>query len=85
MTEAAFTAAANTSWPDAAIAIAGIVLVGTIAVVVIWQALSTWRTRIAVGREEAYRRLAEQTGRELHEIHAIVLDSALGAREQDAR
>jgi ABC-type nickel/cobalt efflux system permease component RcnA len=85
MTEAALIAATNTSWPEAAIAIAGIALVGTIAVVVIWQALSTWRTRIAVGREEAYRRLAEQTARELHEIHEHVLDSAPGAREQKAR
>jgi hypothetical protein len=77
--------AASTSWPDAAIAIAGIALVGTIAVAVIWQALSTWRTRIAVGREEAYRRLAEQTARELHEIHEHVLDSALGAGKEEAR
>jgi len=77
--------AASSSWPDAAIAIAGIALVGTIAVVVIWQALSTWRTRIAVGREDAYRRLAEQTARELHEIHEHVLDGALGARKEEAR
>jgi len=61
--------AAATSWPDAAIAIAGIALVGSVAVVVIWQALSTWRARIAVSREAAYRRLAEQTARDLHDIH----------------
>jgi ABC-type nickel/cobalt efflux system permease component RcnA len=81
MTETVLIAAADTSWPDAAIAIAGIALVGTIAVVVIWQALSTWRTRIAVGREQAYRRLAEQTARELHEIH----EHMLGVRKEEAR
>jgi hypothetical protein len=38
--------AAGTSWPDAAISIAGIALVGSVSVVVIWQALATLRTRI---------------------------------------
>jgi hypothetical protein len=62
-------AADTTAWPEAAIAIAGIALVGTIAVVVVWQALSTWRTRIAVTRENAYRKLAEQTAEELRELN----------------
>jgi ribonuclease D len=70
-------AASTTSWPEAAIAIAGIALVTSVSVVVVWQALATWRTRIAVTREEAYRKLAEQTARELHEIHEHVLDVAL--------
>ena len=60
--------AAATSWPEAAIAIAGIALVASVAVVVVWQALATWRTRIAVTREQAYRALAEQTARDLAEI-----------------
>src|SRR5919106_2309909 len=60
--------AAGTSWPDAAIAIAGIALVTSVAVVVIWQALATWRARIAVTREEAYRKLAEQTAADLHAL-----------------
>ena len=60
--------AASTSWPEAAIAIAGVALVGSVAVVVVWQALATWRTRIAVTREEKYRALAEQTARDLQEI-----------------
>jgi hypothetical protein len=59
------TVLAETSWPDAAIAIAGVALVAAVAVVVIWQALSIWRTRIAVAREDAYRRLAEQTAADL--------------------
>ena len=70
-------AATTTSWPEAAIAIAGIALVASVAVVVVWQALATWRTRMAVTREEAYRKLAEETARELHEIHEQVVDLAL--------
>jgi hypothetical protein len=62
------TAATTTTWPEAAIAIAGVALVGSVAVVVVWQALATWRTRISVTREEAYRKLAEQTARELSAI-----------------
>ena len=60
--------AASTSWPEAAVAIAGVALVGSVAVVVVWQALATWRTRIAVTREEKYRALAAQTARDLQEI-----------------
>jgi hypothetical protein len=67
--ELATTIAAATSWPDAAVGIAGIALVGAVAVVVVWQVLSTWRTRIVVAREQAYRALAEQTARDLREIH----------------
>jgi hypothetical protein len=69
MTLEALIAAAATTWPEAAIAIAGIALVASVSVVVVWQALATWRARIAVTREEAYRRLAEQTARELREIN----------------
>jgi hypothetical protein len=39
-----------------------------VAVIVVWQALATWRARITVTREDAYRKLAEQTERELREI-----------------
>ena len=59
----------STTWPEAAIAIAGVALVASVAVVVVWQALATWRARIAVTREEAYRKLAERTADELHEIN----------------
>jgi hypothetical protein len=67
--------AADTSWPDAAVAIAGVALVASVAVVIIWQALATWRTRIEVAREQHYRDLAEQTARDLAEIRQR-LDSA---------
>ena len=62
--------AASTDWPEAAIAIAGIAMVASVAVVVVWQALATWRARIEVAREQRYRALAEQTARDLAEIRA---------------
>jgi type II secretory pathway component PulM len=76
--------AATTSWPEAALGIAGIALVGSVAVVVIWQALLTWRTRIAVTREEQYRSLAEQTARDIAEIRGRLGDTQTeGEEEQD--
>jgi hypothetical protein len=70
--------AAQESWPEAAVAIAGIALVGSVIVVVAWQALATWRTRIALAREEPYRRLAEQLARELQQLNvAILLDAVV--------
>jgi hypothetical protein len=69
MNPGTFLAATTTSWPEAAIAIAGIALVASVAVVVVWQVLATWRARIAVTREEAYRRLAERIEHELIEIN----------------
>jgi hypothetical protein len=71
--------AASMSWPEAAVAIAGVALVASVAIVVIWQALATWRTRIEVAREQQYRELAEQTGRDLAEIR-----QRLGAAEGPA-
>lgn len=65
----ATTLAASTSWPDAAIAIAGIALVGSVVIIVVWQALSTWRTRLEVSREQHYRKLADQMVDELHELN----------------
>jgi uncharacterized membrane protein YhiD involved in acid resistance len=60
--------AASTSWPEAAIGIAGVALVGSVAVVVVWQLLATWRTRITATGDEEYRALAERTARDLAEI-----------------
>jgi membrane protein required for beta-lactamase induction len=57
-----FLAAAETvqDWPEAAIAIAGIALVGSVVVIAVWQVLATWRARMGGAREAAYRELAEQ-------------------------
>jgi Tfp pilus assembly protein PilO len=49
------------NWPEAAIAIAGIALVGSVIIVAVWQLLATWRTRMVGSRETEYRRLAEQS------------------------
>ena len=73
-------AATSTDWPEAAIAISGVALVGAVAVVVVWQALATWRTRITVTREQAYQRLAEQTAADLR-----ALSRRLGADHEDER
>lgn len=72
--------AASSSWPDAAVAIAGVALVGSVAVVVVWQALATWRARIAVAREEAYRRLAERTARDVQEINDRLTELEVAGR-----
>jgi hypothetical protein len=74
--------AATTSWPEAAVAIAGVALVASVAVVIIWQALATWRTRIEVAREQQYRALAEQTARDLAEIRERLGDGRK-AREEE--
>ena len=49
------------NWPEAAIAIAGIALVGSVIIVAVWQLLATWRTRMVGSRETEYRRLTEQS------------------------
>jgi transposase len=47
------------SWSEAAVSIAGITFVTVIVSIVIWQLFGTWRARMAVSREAAYRALAE--------------------------
>jgi len=49
------------NWPEAAIAIAGIALVGSVIIVTVWQLLATWRTRMLGSRETEYRTLATQS------------------------
>ncbi|HYH89789.1 MAG TPA: hypothetical protein VEX67_11180 [Solirubrobacteraceae bacterium] len=51
----------GTEWPEAAIAIAGILLVIAVTVAVIVQASATVRARMSVQREAAYRKLAEES------------------------
>jgi uncharacterized protein YpmB len=54
------TALAQTSWPDASIAIVGILFVAAATTVAIWQIFATAKARMAVSREQAYKRLAEE-------------------------
>jgi Na+-transporting methylmalonyl-CoA/oxaloacetate decarboxylase gamma subunit len=49
-----------TTWPDAALGIAGIGLVTVVLSILIWQIFATGRTGISAKREPAYRKLAEQ-------------------------
>jgi hypothetical protein len=45
-------------------AVAGSMLflvIGAIAVVLIWQIFATWRAKVLLAREDAYRRLAERS------------------------
>ena len=52
--------AVTESWPEASIAIAGIVFITTVISVAIWQVFATGRTGMSVKREQAYKTLAEQ-------------------------
>ena len=51
---------AATSWPDATIAILGIVFLTVVVAVVVWQAFGTGRTAITTKGEKGYRSLAEE-------------------------
>jgi hypothetical protein len=76
------------NWPEAAIAIAGIALVGSVIVVAVWQLLATWRTRMVGSRETEYRKLAEQSLEAQTRIAAgleQVLAELRGLREREER
>ena len=51
----------GTDWPEAMIAIGGITMITVITAVAIWQVLASWRARMSVAREEAYRKLADES------------------------
>lgn len=55
------TAEPELEWPVAIIALGSIAMITAIVVVAIWQVLGTWRARMSVAREDAYRRLAEES------------------------
>ena len=67
---------AATSWAEASIAIAGIVFVMVVASVLIWQIFSTGRTGLSAKRENAYRKLAEEST-EAQERTADTLEKAV--------
>jgi hypothetical protein len=78
-------AQSDTQWPEAAIVIAGIFLVIAIAVPLIWQVAATVRARATVQREEAYRKLAEDSvdaqRRTAEQLERAVAElSAIGSR-----
>lgn len=49
----------NVDWPQAMIAVGGIAMITIVVVVVIWQFFLSWRAKMSIAREEAYRQLAE--------------------------
>ena len=52
---------AETSWPDAAVAMTGVLLVLSVVVTLIIAVAATLRARMSVAREGAYRKLAEDS------------------------
>jgi hypothetical protein len=54
-------AAQDFGWPEAAIAIAGIAFITIVASVAIWQIFATGRTGLSAKRENAYKKLAEDS------------------------
>ena len=62
--------AVTDTWPQAAIAIAGIAFVTIVLSIAIWQILATGRAGLSARREQAYRKVAEdavETQRRLSE------------------
>jgi len=49
------------SWPEAIIAVAGVAMITVIVTIAIQQVLASWRARMSIAREEAYRKLAEES------------------------
>ena len=81
-------AQSDTQWPEAAIAIAGVLLVLAVTVALIWSVATTVRARVIVQREEAYRKLAadsvdaqRQTADQLE--RAVAELSSLGSRTSE--
>jgi hypothetical protein len=54
------TLVADTSWPDAAIVIAGIAFLTTVISVVVWQIFATGRRAIGSEHGKEYKRFAEE-------------------------
>ena len=48
------------TWQEALMGASALLFTGAIVIVVIVQVAATWRARMSVAREEAYRRLAEE-------------------------
>lgn len=67
----------ESSWPEAAIAIFGIILVTTILTVTIWQIFGTSRAVVTARGDAAYRKLAEQAP-DAQSRTATALEQALG-------
>ncbi len=49
----------DTSWTEVAIGAVAVVMFFSAVIVAFWQLGASWRARMSVAREDAYRRLAE--------------------------
>jgi hypothetical protein len=49
------------SWPEAIVAVAGVAMVTVIVTIAIQQVLASLRARMSIAREQAYRKLAEES------------------------
>ena len=61
---------AATSWPEAAIAIAGIGFIPIVLSVLIWQIFGTGRTAIAGQNDKEYRKLVDELREQTRELAA---------------
>jgi hypothetical protein len=57
------------SWALAIFLIGMFIAIGATLSVIAWQVFSTWRAKMAVGKEQAYRLLAESTSEALDRLN----------------
>jgi Na+-transporting methylmalonyl-CoA/oxaloacetate decarboxylase gamma subunit len=69
-------AAADLTWAEASIAIAGIAFVTIVASVLIWQIFATGRTGLSAKRENAYQKLAEASAGAQNRTAAVLEKTA---------
>ena len=48
------------TWTQAFFVLGALTILVTAGIIVVWQAFVTWRSRMSIAREAAYRNLAEQ-------------------------
>lgn len=71
----------------AAVVVAMFVMVGVVVAVAIWQGMATWRARMSIAREEAYRKLAEtseSTNSRLADLLATMRNDVADLRSRTA-
>jgi hypothetical protein len=72
-------------WLEVAGAIGLFVLVITVLNMIIWQLAATWRAKVMLGREQAYRTLADNAVRTQESIERQLTDVGERLRTMDAR
>ena len=72
-------------WMEVAGAAGLFLLVTTVITVIIWQLAATWRAKAALGREEVYRKLAEEAVRAQESIDRRLDDLSERLKTMDGR